>query len=90
MNYIMQNSDAVKYGIGFCVQSVAALAEQCKEHINDPKVGLTPKELEEGSVTKALFLLTQLSTCIVRGQQCNKVYVAWAGSLGQRIAFLST
>ena len=52
----MQNSDAVKYGIEFCEQSVAALAEKCKKHIDDSSVGLTPKQLEEGTVTKTLFL----------------------------------
>ena len=48
MNSIMQNSDAVKYGIEFCEQSVAALAEKCKKHIDNSSVGLTPKQLEEG------------------------------------------
>ena len=50
MNSIMQNSDVVKYGIEFCEQSVAALVEKCKKHIEDSSVGLTPKQLEEGTV----------------------------------------
>ena len=46
---IMQATNVIQHGIGFCRERVADFEKKCKERIDKRRDRLTPKQLEEGN-----------------------------------------